>query len=304
MTRKTADGALYHTYKITRDRGVLFYRSIDRLAYYTLQSVMSRKHHLSILASSLMFTHIHEATVPEDIVQLSSYEHDLSTTFARAYNRATGRSGPLFSPLYGSAPKRKEKDRRSCLIYVWNNPVEKKLVRRADEDRWTFLAYYEREYPFSSKPIIRQSRKDLVDAIHLAEHEYKSGRPLSFPLLFQLFSKLTAPEQEQLTDFIIQRYFYFNRQACYELFGSYDNMVKATEISRGADFDINEEFDPYSDVPYREMCKITAGYGLLDQGMPLFHLPESRLDRLSAYLRSRTNASNSQVSRFLHKSSE
>ena len=196
---------------------------------------------------------------------------------------------------------RKKKDQRSCLVYVLNNPVEKKLVHRADQDRWSFLAYYEKDYPFSSKPVLRYSRKVLVDAIHLTEHEYLSGRWLSFPLLHQCFSKLDNNEREQLTDFIIQRYFYFDRQACYDLFGGYEQIVQATEISRGADFEIKEEFDPYSDLPYKEMSVITSRYGMLDQGMPLFHLSDARMDKLIVFLRNNTAASNSQIYRFVHR---
>jgi hypothetical protein len=299
--RRSANDALQHTYKITKDRGVLFYRRVDHLVYYSMQSVLARKHHLSVLGTSHMFTHIHEATWPEDIVQLSSYEHDLSVMFVREYNPECGRKGTLFAGHYGSAPKRDGKDQRSCLIYVFNNPVEKKLVARAVEDRWCFLAYYEKEYPFSQRPVIRRSRKCLVDAFYLVEHEFKAGRYLKYPLLHRLFAPLNEMECEQLTDFIIQRYFFFDRRKCESLFGSLSRMRQATELTTGKEFDVGEVFEPHSDIAYREMCSAAERLGLLRAGMPLWRLPAQRLDRMGHYLCQNTTASDLQIARFLHR---
>ena len=299
--RKTAQGALYHTYKITRDRGVLFYRAEDHLVYYTLQSVLARKHRLSVLGTSHMFTHVHEGALPEDMVQLSAYEHDLSILFAREYNRETVRSGALFERHFGSAPKRNDKERRSCMVYIFNNPVEKKLVHRAQEDRWNFLAYYESDYPFSQRPIIRYSRRPLVNAIHLVEHEYKSGRYLRYNLLHRLFAELNKAEREQLIDYIIQLYFFFDRHACEDLFGGIPQMIKATELTTGKEFDVGEEFDPYSDVPYKEMCALVEKHGMMGAGLDFLHLPEDRQMRLASYLANHTGATPWQVVRFLHR---
>lgn len=298
--RRFSEDALQHTYKITRDSGVLFYRPIDHLVYYTLQSVLSRRYSLRVLVTSHMYTHAHEGIYAEDVVQLSSYEHDLSLLYAREFNRETGRKGPVFERKYGSAPKRSEKDRRSCVIYILNNPVEKKLVSRAREDRWTFLPYYDKEYPFSRKPVIRYSRKPLVDAIHMVEHEYRSARYLRYSFIHYLFSKLDEEEREQLTDFIIQRYFYFDRRACEELFGSLEKMMQATEWTTGKEFDVGEVFDPSSDIPYREMCSLVKRHGLLGAGLPFLQLPEERQVRMAQYLAQHTSANEKQVSRFLH----
>lgn len=298
--RRFAEEALQHTYKITQNGGVLFYRPIDHLVYYTLQSVLSRRYSLRILVTSHMYTHAHEGIYAEDIVQLSSYEHDLSSLFAREFNRETGLKGPVFARKYGSAPKRSDKDKRSCLIYICNNPVEKKLVARARDDRWTFLPYYENDYPFSRRPIIRYSRKPLVDAIHLVEHEFRCGRYLRYNFLHHLFSNLDDEEREQLTDFIIQRYFFFDRRTCEELFGSLEKMMQATELTTGKEFDVGEVFEPFSDIPYREMCSLVKRHGLLGAGLPFLHLPEERQIRLAQYFLQQTTANEKQVARFLH----
>ncbi len=298
--RRTTKNALQHVYKITRDRGVLFYRREDHLVYYTLQSVLCRRYRLRVLASSHMFTHVHEGTLPEDIMQLSAYEHDLSSIFAREYNREYGRRGALFSGRFGSAPKWSGKEKRSCLVYIINNPVEKKLVSRAVEDRWCFLAYYEKSYPFSKAPVIRYSRKQFVDAMRVVKHEYVAGRYLRYSLLRNLFEGLTEEEREQLTDYIIQVYFFFDREACEELFGNVQRMMETIAVTTGKEFDVGEEFDPSSDVPYLEMCALLSRHGMMGQGMPFLHYADEQMLRLRRYLLRNTGASERQVARFLH----
>jgi len=302
--RRGAIDSLQHVYKRSIDRGVIFYRREDHLVYYTLQSVLSRRHRIRVVCTSHMFTHIHEGLLPEDMLQLSAYQHDLSSIFAREYNRECGRTGALFGGRFGSAPKRSEKEKRACMIYILNNPVEKKLVARAVEDRWNFLAYYENDYPFSKRPIIRYSRKKLVDSMHLVEHEYRAGRYLKYELLHYIFAGLSNEEKEQLTDYIIHLYYFFDREVIETLFGGVQKMIAATDLTTGKEFDVGEEFDPLSDVPYREMCSLVSRHGLLGTGLPFLHFPKERQERLSRYLQQQTGATQRQIARFLHWAEE
>ena len=298
--RRTPSGSLQHIYKITTDGGVLFYRDIDHLVYYSIQSVMARKHNLPVQCSCHMFTHTHDIAAPVDPSQLIAYERDVNAAFSQSYNMETGRSGQLFRRPFGSAPKRTDKDKRSSIIYVFNNPVEKRLCHRAIEDRWTFLAYYEQEYPFSEKPRLSYARWPFRNAVHMIDVEFRAGRWLKYPLLFNLFSQLNAEEKEQLTDFIIQRYFFFDRETCYDLFKGVDGMISAIDLTQGKEFDVGETFDPHSDIAYREMCSVARKYGLLNPGLPLLSLPETRKVSLAEYLSRTTSAEEYQIRRFLH----
>ena len=231
--RKVPEGSLQHIYKITSDGGVLFYRTIDHLVYYSIQSVMARRHNFPVLATCHMFTHTHDLCAPVDPAQIARYEQDVNSIFTREFNRETGRRGQLFRKPFGSAAERSDKDKRSALVYILNNPVEKRLCRCAVEDRWTFLAYYEREYPFSSKPVLKKCRWVLRDAIRMVDQEYRAGRYLKYALLHRLFAKLNSIEKEILTDHVIQRYFFFDKEACYRLFGSWEQMTVAADASKG-----------------------------------------------------------------------
>ncbi|MCR4824242.1 MAG: hypothetical protein K5849_02675 [Bacteroidales bacterium] len=292
--------SLQHIYKISDDSGVIFYRSEDHLVYFSIQSVMARRHNMRVYCSCHMYNHIHNLSAPVDPVQLIDHEHDINSVFVQAYNKETGRSGPLFQRPFGSAPKQSEKDQRSALIYIFNNPVEKKLCHRSIEDRWTFLAYYENDYPFSERPVLSQARWAYRNAVKLIENEYNAGRWLKYPMLHYLFSQLNTREKEQLTDFIVQRYFFFDRQSCYSLFGGYEQMLNAIDITKGKEFDVGEVYDQQSDIAIREMCLLAGRYGLLKAGLPLLNLPESRCASFAEYLRTHTSATNRQISRFLH----
>ena len=59
----------------------------------------------------------------------------------------------------------------------------------------------------------------------IVESEFKGGRYLRYALLNRLFETLIPEEQEQLTDYIIQLYFCFDREACCQLFESLQQMA-------------------------------------------------------------------------------
>ena len=299
--RKVPEGSFQHIYKRTADGGVLFYRVVDHLVYYTIESIMARRHNMSVLVTCHMFTHTHDLLAAADPSQLSAFEHDINSIFTREYNTDTCREGRLFEGPFGSAPKRSDKDKRSAAVYIMNNPVEKHLVARSVEDRWTFLAYYDDAFPFSSKPVLSQCRWALRNAMKEVDTGYRCGRYLGYAILYRLFEGLSEDERWQLTDYIIHRYFYFDVKECCKLFGSVERMVRTADETKGKEFDIGEEFDPSSDVPFYKMCAWAGRAGLLGRGFPLWHLPEPKLNGLRRNLKMKTGATDLQVDKFLHR---
>ena len=301
IKRRTPEGSYQHVYKRTVDGGVLFYRVADHLVYYTVESVVARRHNLPIQASCHMFTHTHDVVAAADPSQLIAFEHDLNSIFTREYNEETGRQGRLFEGPFGSAAMSSEKDKRSALVYVFNNPVEKRLVRRAIEDRWTFLAYYDNAFPFSAKPMLSQCRWALRDALKEVDMEFRCGRYLGYAMLRRLFEGLNDEERWQLTDYIIHRYFYLDVKGGSKLFGGLSGMVKTVDATKGREFGVKEEHDKWSDVPYREMCVAAGRAGLLKPGFPLWNLSASRIEEIGRTLQGKTGATDLQVAKFLHR---
>lgn len=292
-------GAWHHVFVITRDAGVLFYRITDRLSFYTILSVFVRRFRIIVLGLSIMFTHLHLMVKVIDQTQLRSFIQQVLSVFSRVLNEDRGLKGALFKRPFGSAPKVSDKDKRSSLIYLYNNPVEKKLCQSAVEDRWTFLAYARESFPFSRKLVKRDVRYALRMACDCVDQEEQAGRYLRPARLRALFDPLTRFEQEQLTDYIIQRYAFIRHEEAISLFQDLDALLLATDASSGKEFDIGEIYDPRSDIAYREMCAQAARSGLF-KDWKMFHLTEQERENWSRQFRASTSASERQITKFFH----
>ena len=213
-------------------------------------------------------------------MQLSAYEHDLSVLFAREYNCETGRAGALFERHFGSAPKRTDKERRSCMVYIFNNPVEKKLVRRAQEDRWNFLAYAESDHPFSEPLVLRDASWEMRKALKQVKIEHDNNRHLNYGFLKRIYSKLDTKERAQMTDYIISLYNVIDYSYAISLFGSYENMLHAMHCSTGSEHDLNEIFTGKSDVYYSRISQYLKQRLNLKDIHQIFQLSEPQREEL------------------------
>ena len=297
--RKFQQGAWHHIYVITEDGGVLFYRITDRLSFFTVASVFARRYNMIVLGLSIMFTHFHMMLKALDLTQLRSFMQQVLAAFSRIIVEDRTLERPVFKRPFGSAPKVSEKDQRASLIYLYNNPVEKKLCKRAADDRWTFLRYAKDAFPFSSRLVKRKVRFALRTAADVVDREAAAGRYLRPALLRNLFQPLSREEQEQLTDYIIQCYQFICIDEAVGRFDSYESMLDACDASSGKEFDVGEVFDPFSDVPYREMAHMAAQAHLFDN-WELLHLgPQSKKRWFQAF-RTGCSATERQVRKFMH----
>ena len=98
------------------------------------------------------------------------------STFSRIVQKDRNLTGTLFKRPFESAPRTTDKEKRSSLIYLYNNPVEKRLFNHAVDDRWTFLAYAKGTFPFSEKLVKRNVRFALRTACDYVDREEKAGR--------------------------------------------------------------------------------------------------------------------------------
>ena len=281
------------------DGGVLFYLITDRLCLFTIFSIYARKLRIVVLGLWIMFTHIHLMIRPVDPYHLSSFIDQSLSTFSRVINADRSRKGHLFRRRYGSAPKVTDKEKRSSLIYLYNNPVEKRLCKKAVEDRWTFLAYCQNPFPYSERLVKRNASFNLRQAADYVDKEYEAGRYLLPARLRRLFSRLSKNEQEQLTDYIINKYQFIRYDEALALFGDLDKLLLATEASAGKEFDVGEEFDPLSDIAYREMCHVSAKAQLFDN-WKLLHLTQEEEREWARRFRQFTSGTDRQINKFLH----
>ena len=292
-------GAWHHIYSITRDGGVLFYRITDRLCFFSIISIYARRFNMIVLGLSIMFTHFHMMVRAVDTAHIRMFVGQCLATFTRLINEDRGLDGSVFRRPFGCASRFSDKEKRSSLIYLLNNPVEKKLCSSAVDDRWTFLAFFQKRFPFSAKLVKRDVRHCLRNACDVIDRERMAGRFLRPKLLRRLFQPLTRPEQEQLTDYIIQKYQFIDYEEALTQFDDYASLVMAAYASAGKEFGVKEEFGFSSDVPYREMCSIAARAGLFDDWR-LFRLSNTERYQWFRQLRGQTGAQDKQVMKFLH----
>lgn len=298
-------GVWQHVYRITRDAGVLFYRTEDRLFYFTLFCTLVRKHGIRAIGLCLMFTHTHEMLEAESNRQLIDFERELSSTANRILNIEYGlsegsRISKIFRTPFGCASKSTLKSKRSSYIYLLNNPVEKHLVSHAIEDRWNFMAYQLSPNPFSDKLIKRRSSYAMRMACRRVDYERKAGKYLRPTFIIDLMSKLDDREKEQLTDYIINKYNALDYLEGSRLFGTFEKLRLAADSTTGSEYDIGEEFEISSDACYSEMLKICESRNLLSKDMRLLHLSKEERKSLIRELRRKTGATNRQLQKLFH----
>lgn len=302
--RKFYRGVVNHVYQRTVDGFHLFYSLEDCLVFFTIFSVCAKSADIQILELCLMHNHIHILVKSDSLPELSRFVDHFTSWFVREYNSYIGRTGKLFAKSFGSAPKWDEKKLRSAIIYVGNNPVEKKFCKKASESRWNFLAYKNHTGPFSKKIVMRKSSYSMKKALQEVDSMVHLNQPLKYVVLNRLFQKLTLDEREQLVDYIISSYSPIDYQELEQHFKSYDSMLLAMESTTGDDYDIQESRDNFSLSVFNEMMTYMES-----------KLPRNKVRIITTYdlddkialfkeLQENTSASIHQICDFLHIKAE
>lgn len=281
------------------DQGnVLFYCPQDRLVYYTLFCTEAKRIGIRPLALALMYTHTHSLLQARSHADLHQFNVSVEKNYALAFNRTAGLRGRLFLKPYVYSLKRKDKEIGSCYVYIANNSVEKQLFDKAEEDRWTFLAYWDAVFPFSEQIPHRHASKAYRRSLSLVKAVHGEGKPLSYALLEQIFQPLTPMERERMTDEIIQLYSVLDYEAAFRRFGSYEAFLQLAHTTSGSDYELKEEWRRESDLPYRRACRLLEEYGYDLAGKSFLSQPLPD-DLLKKFLR-RSGLSLYQFERFFH----
>ena len=298
--RKFYRGVVNHVYQRTIDGVHLFYTVDDCLVFFTILSICARSAEVQILELCLMHNHIHILVKTETLKTLSRFVDHFSAWFVQEYNSYVGRTGKLLTKNFGSAPKWDEKRLRSAIIYVGNNPVEKKFCKKAKEYRWNFLAYRNNSWPFSCKVVMRKVSYSMRKAFQEVDSMVHLNQPLRYALLNRIFEKLSKDEKEQLVDYIISSYSPIDYEELESHFKSYEYMLLAMESTTGDDYDIKESRDDFSLNAFNQMMQYMMS-----------KLPENKVRTVTTYaldeklslfreLQTHTSASLHQICSFLH----
>lgn len=298
--RKLPADTFEHIYIRSINQFVIFYSMEDRLVYYTIFAVMAKRYRVTVLALALMFDHIHHLIKTISRELYSKFIGVTTSTFVMAYNRDSGRKGPLFHKAYGNSAKRRDKDIRNCIAYNYNNSVEKLLFNRAEQDRWNLLAYIDNPHPFSKEICRKTASKKLLksmDAVVLfrGRNEY-----LDYPVVRRLFAGLVPEEREQLLDFIIYSYLPIDKESLLGFYKSYDAMVLAINSNTGKEYDMNEIYDPESHQDFVRMLNLTQRSSFADDPRSIILAPDEQKWKIVKSFIDRAGASLNHAKRFLH----
>ena len=250
-------GAVGHIYQRARSGFVVFYSVKDSLVFFTIFSFTATKYKIRVLGLCLMYNHIHVLIEAENHEIVARFVQEFSSKFSKAYNARHALKGRLFT-TFGLSNKRGDKQIRTSLAYLYNNPVEDRICKRAEDWNWNFLAYADSDHPYSEKLVLREASVGMRKAARTVRTLHAHQRPLTYKVLDDLFKSLNINEKKQLVDFIVREYSVIDFKSTISYYGSYRNMLTAFSSNTGSEYDIREPHDPYSGAAYRNMSRHLA----------------------------------------------
>ncbi len=235
-----SEPSFYHVYQRSVNKEKIFHSWIDALVFISILHTTALKSKVEISALCLMDNHLH-LLVKANAKALSSLVQDYTIPFAKSYNKEYGKTGPLFSKRFGRAEKYQVKFIRTCIAYIFNNPVEAHKCSKAEKYAWNLLAFGYSSNPFSETLSLPSARSCMRQAVRQIKALCSRGKSLSYPMLKHLFQLLNKREALQLRDLILRSYNPINYDLIISLYGSLKNAMIAINSNTGAEYDIQED---------------------------------------------------------------
>ena len=298
--RRFYPDVINHVYQRTVGGVHLFYTKEDALVFLSILSVCVRSSDVRVLELCIMHNHIHMLVIATTFKELSSFMDRCTSWFVRVYNIEHGRKGPLLKKNFGSAPKWDGKKQRSAIIYIGNNPVEKNFCEYAEDFRWNFLVYAKSPCPFSEPIVMRKASSVLKSALQAVDNMIEQNVPLKYASLDFYKSRLSAREYEQLVDYIISSYLPFDFEELLSRFKSYEDMMMAMHATTGSEYDLKEVRDDFSSISFSEMMHFVRNNYSDEYIRKMISMSLEEKFALASALKKHTNASSSQIIKFLH----
>lgn len=290
---------ILHIYQNTPNGELLFYTRSDFLAFFTLVCTTARRFGIKIIGICPMYDHVHLLVEADSRQRVAAFVASYSRQYARFLNITINSSGQVFNHSFGCALKTGDKAIRTACSYLYNNPGEKGLCQRAEDYRWTFLAYAVSRHPFSGYLAIRSSSRPMRRALKVIDFYRSMEHPLIQPLLERLFKGLMEEEKEQLTDYIIAQYNCIDYETLMSFYGDYETLCLAFASNQGKEYDIKEVFEPGTHLIYPEISSILVGKLGFSSVKDIFKLSPAAQTELYHQLIYRTHASERQIRKYL-----
>ena len=296
-------GSLHHIYQRTYDGFLIFYSVRDFLVFFTLFCTIARKYHIRVLGVCLMYDHIHVLVAAPSKKDLSAFVQEYTCRFSRQRNVQYQRKGSFFQRRFGSAPKSGEKKARTAIAYLYNNPVEKKLCKNAEDYQWDFLTYANNSHPFSQPLKLNGASRPMRRAVAEIKSLRATDTPLNYATIERIIKDLSPSEIKQLTDYTVSSFNCIDYQGLEEYYEDFKTMLTAIHSNTGSEYDIKEKVTPDSDTIFKRMLSVIRKMTSYPDMTAVLSLPDSEKQRLAWILSAETGASPQQIAKFLHLSS-
>lgn len=127
------------------------------VSYNSLLINYEKKYNVKLLAYCIMSNHAHILMYVEKTSEMSKYMMCVNAVFAEFYNKEKERTGYVFKNRFKSEAIHNENYLLNCISYIHNNPVKAKIVKNANE--YKYSSYNDYIY---KKGIINDEKIELV----------------------------------------------------------------------------------------------------------------------------------------------
>lgn len=299
-TRKVYPGEVHHVCQQTVDGVLVFYSVSDFLVFFTIYCTVAKRLGVTVLALCPMVDHTHHVVVVHNVPTLSRFVQQYTHLFSREWNASRGRRGPLFKHRYMSSVKLGNKQVKTTINYNNNNPVERKLVERAEEYRWNFLRYAAESHPFSEPFLLSEKSTMFRNILKEIKRIHAGDGHLRYCQLERWKKKLKPREMRQLADYVIKLWNVIDYDETISYYGDYETMLRSFHDNTGSDYDIKEDRNNYSDAVYQDCTKLLLKEGVINHPSEIPSLPLKQKRELAEMLRYRTHARPRQIEKYLH----
>jgi REP element-mobilizing transposase RayT len=146
--RVDGPGAVHHVVARGNERKEIFRDDLDREVFLTRLERAQGRFGFRMFAFCLMDNHIHLA-LRTGAHPLSRVLLTILSAYAGGFNRRHGRVGHLFQGRYKASLIKDDRHLLAVIRYIHRNPVEARLVTRAEHYRWSS----DRAYRTGSRPV-------------------------------------------------------------------------------------------------------------------------------------------------------
>lgn len=270
-----------HIYQKTKEGYLLFYTVSDFLVFFTVFCREARRWNIRVIGVCPMFDHLHVLVECEDKVRLCRFVQAYTRQYAEEFNLSIGASGSVFEEQFGRAEREGLKEVRSACSYLYNNPGEKKLCRRAEEYRWTFLAFAVSRNPFSEPIVLSKSGFKLRKALKLVDYLRRHDKVLRYRC-----------------DYIISTYNCIDFERLISFYGSYEQTCLAFASNQGKEFGLKEEFTPGNHKAYLQISQFLVRKLEIKDVKDVFKLPADKIKKLARLCYQMTESSKRQIEKY------